>query len=567
MGDSGPPVMLLVTTDDESRTILDGELRRRYAADYEVVTTGSYEHGRAILDGLRHWQRDVAMVLACYSPADRDGLGFLRRARSLHPSAKRAVVVTWGEFASAAAVFRTIAEGHAEVQLIRPERPRDEEFHGSITDVLDDWHLTRGSGFEAVRIIGQTDERTHVLRDAFGRNHIPIGYYPADSEAGQRMLASLGLDDPELPVLVLEFTAPPTTLVNPTDIEIADAFGLMTPPSADSLYDVVIIGAGPAGLAAAVYAASEGLSTLVVERQAVGGQAGTSSLIRNYPGFSRGISGAHLAFRAFQQAWSFGAEFSFMREVVGLEVDGAERVVVLSDGNRVRGRAVIVATGVDYRRLGVPELEDLVGRGVYYGAAVSEAPAMVGHPVLVVGGGNSAGQAALHLAKYAQQVTMLVRGPSLAASMSDYLIGQLRSTRNVTIRHRATVVGGRAADGCLEAVEVEDLDDGHHETLPARGLFALIGSSPHTAWLDGIVQRDEAGYLVTGTEVDRAAALDPDAVPRPFESSIPGVFAIGDNRRGSVKRVATAVGDGAGVVQLLHGYLADTSATADARSG
>jgi thioredoxin reductase (NADPH) len=556
MGDSGPPVMLLVTSDGESRAILDAELRRRYAADYEVVTTGSYEHARAILDGLRHWQRPVAMVLACYSPADRDGVAFLRRARNLHPSAKRAIVVTWGEFASAVVVFRAIAEGHAEVQLIRPERPRDEEFHGSITDVLDDWHLAQGTGFEAVRIIGQTDERTHALRDAFNRNHIPIGFYPADSDAGSRMLSGLGLDDPELPVLVLEFTAPPTVLVNPSDIEIADAFGLMTPPSADRVYDVVIIGAGPAGLAAAVYAASEGLSTLVVERQAVGGQAGTSSLIRNYPGFSRGISGAHLAFRAFQQAWSFGTEFTFMREAVGLEVDGLERIVTLSDGSRVRGRSVIVATGVDYRRLGVDDLEALVGRGVYYGAAVSEAPLLAGLPVLVVGGGNSAGQAALHLAKYAKQVTMLVRGSTLATSMSDYLIDQLRSTRNVAIRHRAAVVGGQAIDDCLEAVEVEDLDDGTTEALPARGLFALIGSRPHTGWLDGVVQRDEAGYLLTGSDVDRSGAGAADVV-RPFESSVPGVFAIGDNRRGSVKRVATAVGDGAGVVQVLHGYLAD----------
>jgi thioredoxin reductase (NADPH) len=560
MGDSGPPVMLLVTTDAASRVILDRELRHRYAIDYEVVTTGSYEHARAILDGLRHWQRDVAMVLAVYGPTDRDGLTFLRRARALHPSAKRAIVVTWGEFASAAAVFRAIAEGHAELQLIRPERPRDEEFHGAITDVLDDWHLTHGSGFEAVRIIGQTDERTHVLRDAFSRNHIPIGYYPADSEAGQRMLSSLGLEQPELPVLVLEFTAPPTTLVNPTDIEIADAFGLMTPPDSDRVYDVVIIGAGPAGLAAAVYAASEGLSTLVVERQAVGGQAGTSSLIRNYPGFSRGISGAHLAFRAFQQAWSFGAEFTFMREAVGLEVHGRERVVLLSDGSRVRGLAVIVATGVDYRRLEVPVLEDLIGRGVYYGAAVSEAPTMAGQPVVVVGGGNSAGQAALHLAKYAQHVTMLVRGANLAASMSDYLIDQLRAARNVTIRHRVTVVGGEATDGCLDAIEIEHLDDGTKERLRARGLFALIGSSPHTGWLEGVVDRDEAGFLHTGTDVDRAQPA------RPFESSVPGVFAIGDNRRGSVKRVATAVGDGAGVVQLLHGYLAEVSATADDRT-
>ena len=565
MTNSGPPVMLLASVDDESRAILDGELRRRYAADYEVVTTGSYEHARAILDGLRHWGRDVAMILACYTPADRDGLTFLRRARNIHPSAKRAVVVPWGQFDSAAAVFRTIAEGHAELQLQRPERPRDEEFHGAITDVLDDWHLTMGTGFEAVRLIGQTDERTHNLRDAFSRNHIPIGYYAADTEAGRRMLDSLGLEDPELPVLVLEFTAPPTTLVNPSDIEIADAFGLMTPPSAEKLYDVVIIGAGPAGLAAAVYAASEGLETLVIERQAVGGQAGTSSLIRNYPGFSRGISGAHLAFRSFQQAWSLGAEFVFMREVVGLSSVGDERVVALSDGSIVRGRSAIVATGVDYRRLGLPDLEEMVGRGVYYGAAVSEAPAMAGKPVFVIGGGNSAGQAALHLAKYAKQVSLLVRSDSLAASMSEYLIAQLQSTRNVDIRYRTQVVGGAAVDGCLDSIELERLDGGGTEVCPAGGLFVLIGSRPHTGWLEGIVQRDDGGYVLTGADVELAAVPDPDRVPLPFETSMPGVFAIGDTRRGSVKRVATAVGDGAGVVQLLHGYLAEEPAAAEAR--
>lgn len=564
MTDNGPPVMLLATVDEESRHILDRELRARYAADYEVVTTGSYEHARAILDGLRHWGRDVAMILGCYTPADREGLTFLRRARSIHPSARRAVVVTWGQFDSATAVFRTIAEGHAELQLLRPERPRDEEFHGAITDVLDDWHLTMGTGFEAVRIIGRTDERTHTLRDAFGRNHIPIGYYSADTEAGQGMLDNLGLDDPDLPVLVLEFTAPPTTLVNPSDIEIADAFGLMTPPSAEELYDVVIVGAGPAGLAAAVYAASEGLATLVIERQAVGGQAGTSSLIRNYPGFSRGVSGAHLAFRSFQQAWSFGAEFVFMRDVVGLAASGDERRVTMSDGSVVRGRAVIVATGVDYRRLDIEALERMIGRGVYYGAAVSEAPAMAGKPVFVIGGGNSAGQSALHLAKYAKHVTLLVRGESLSSSMSDYLIDQLHSTRNVDIRHRAAVVGGSAVDECLHTVDVQDLDGGGTEVLPAGGLFVLIGSRPHTAWLEGTVQRDEGGYVVTGPDLDRDALPDADRIPLPFETSMRGVFAIGDTRRGSVKRVATAVGDGAGVVQLLHGYLAEEPAPAAA---
>lgn len=555
MTDSGPPVMLLATTDGESRKILDRALRGRYATDYEVVTTDSYAHARAILDGLRHWGRDVAMILGCYTPEDRDGLSFLRRARSIHPSAKRAVVVTWGQFDSAAAVFRTIAEGHAELQLLRPERPRDEEFHGAITDVLDDWHLTMGAGFEAVRLIGLTDERTHNLRDSFSRNHIPIGYYPADTQAGRRMLDSLGLDEPELPVLVLEFTAPPTTLINPSDIEIADAFGLMTPPSAEELYDVVVIGAGPAGLAAAVYAASEGLRTLVIERQAVGGQAGTSSLIRNYPGFSRGISGAHLAFRSFQQAWSFGAEFVFMRDAVGLTAGQGERVVALSDGSQVRGRSVVVATGVDYRRLGIDDLEQLVGRGVYYGAAVSEAPTMAGRPVFVVGGGNSAGQAALHLAKYARQVSLLIRGESLSASMSDYLIDQLRSTRNVDIRYQIAVTGGEAVDGCLDRIEVQHLDDASTEVLEAGGLFVLIGSRPHTAWLDGIVQRDEGGYVATGADVGRAGLDESSRWPLPFETSMPGVFAIGDTRSGSVKRVATAVGDGAGVVQLLHDYL------------
>jgi len=555
MGETGPPVMLLATVDDGSREILDTELRRRYAADYEVITTGSYQHARAILEGLRRWERDVAMVLCCYSPADREGLDFLRRARGLHPSAKRAVVVTWGDFDSASAVFGAIAQGHAEVQVVRPERRRDEEFHGAITDVLDDWHLANGTGFEAVRLIGRAEERTHNLRDAFSRNHIPTGYYPADSEAGRRMLDGLDLHDPELPVVVLEFTAPPTALVNPTDVEIADAFGLMSPPSPDTVFDVVVIGAGPAGLATAVYAASEGLATIVVERQAVGGQAGTSSLIRNYPGFSRGISGAHLAFRSFQQAWAFGAEFVFLREVVGLEVQGAERVVVLSDGNRIRGRSVVVATGVDYRRLEVPTLEPLLGRGVFYGAAVSEAPALAGRPVFVVGGGNSAGQAALHLSKYAKKVRLLVRGESLGASMSEYLIDQLRSTRNIDLWYRTAVVGGTAVDDCLQTVEVEHLDDGRRDEHPAAGLFVLIGGRPHTDWLDGVVERDDAGFVLTGNDLSDTGRIG-DRDPLPFETSIPGVFAIGDNRRGSVKRVATAVGDGAGVVQLIHSYLA-----------
>ncbi len=560
--DATDPVMMLATTDAVSREVLGSELRRRYGADYEVVVCADYLHARAVLEGLRRWGRSVALVIGYYGPEDRDGLSFLRRAYGLHPAAKRAVAVTWGDFASAPTVFAAIGRGHADLTLLRPERPRDEEFHGAITDALDDWHLAQGVGFAAVRVIGeQRDERTHELRDSFGRNHIPVSFHRVGSEATDRIIAGLGLDEPDLPVVVLSFTSPPTTLENPTDLEIADAFGLMEPLPADSQYDVVVVGAGPSGLAAAVYASSEGLSTLVVEQQAVGGQAGTSSLIRNYPGFSRGVSGTHLAARAFQQAWSFGTDYSFMRQVVELGVEGDLRTVTLSDGSVVRARSVVIATGVDYRRLDVPELEALIGRGVFYGAAVSEAPSMTGEPVVVVGGGNSAGQAALHLAKYAKHVTLMVRGPSLAASMSEYLISQLDATRNVSLRYRTAVHGGRAAEGCLAALTVGPPNHGGAtdlEEIDAAGLFVLIGSVPRTSWLPALVQRDETGFVRTGRDVvpsDGEVSLD--GGPRlPLETSLPGVFAIGDVRAGSIKRVATAVGDGATVISVAHGYLA-----------
>ena len=554
MGDT-VPVVVLATSDATSRDVLGSELRRRYGADYEVVVCADYQHARAVLEGLRRWERPVALVIGCYGPDDRDGLDFLRRARALQPAAKRAVAVIWGDFASAPTVFAAIAHGHAELSVVRPERPRDEEFHGAVTDALDDWHLAQGVGFEAVRLIGeQRDERTHSLRDSFGRNHIPVAFHPVGTAATDRMLTGLGLEDPALPVVVLSFTSPPTTLVDPTDLEIADAFGLMAPLSGDKVYDVVVVGAGPSGLAAAVYASSEGLSTFVIEQQAVGGQAGTSSLIRNYPGFSRGVSGAHLAYRSFQQAWTFGTEYSFMRQVGELGVDGDLRTVSMSDGSVVRARTVVVATGVDYRRLDVPELESLVGRGVFYGAAVSEAPSMSGEQVCVVGGGNSAGQAALHLAKYARHVTLLVRGPSLAASMSEYLISQLQATRNVTLRYRTAILGGREVDGCLGAVTVGDPAGGDRAELEAAGLFVLIGSVPRTSWLPESVRRDATGFVHTGPDPDD----DPQAgMRRPLETTLPGVFAIGDVRAGSIKRVATAVGDGATVISLVHGYLAE----------
>lgn len=558
------PIMLIATTDPDSRRILGDELRRRYGADYEVVACAGHAHGRAVLEGLRRWNREVALILGCYGPADRGGLDFLRRAYGFHPAAKRAVVVTWGDFASAPTVFRAIGQGYAELLIIRPERSRDEEFHGAITDALDDWHLAQGGGgFEAVRLIGGVgDERTHALRDSLSRNHIPVGFHPAGSETAERTLESLGLRDPVLPVLVLEFTASPIVLENPSDLEIAEAMGVTRPPPAGKVFDVVVVGAGPSGLATAVYASSEGLSTMVVEGEAVGGQAGTSSLIRNYPGFSRGVSGAHLAYHSFHQAWTLGTDFLFMRKVEGLGRDGALYAVSISDGSVVRSRTVVVATGVDYRRLGIPQLEDLVGRGVFYGATVSEAPSMAGKHVCVVGGGNSAGQAVLHLAKFAKTVTLLVRGPTLSVSMSDYLISQLEATRNVAVRYSTMIVGARDRDGFLAAIRVAaagSADAAPSEEIEAGGLFVLIGSVPRTSWLPETVERDPAGFLRTGTsrDVSDAGSATPGRPPLALETSMPGIFAIGDVRAGSIKRVATAVGDGATVVSMLHTYLAE----------
>jgi thioredoxin reductase (NADPH) len=370
------------------------------------------------------------------------------------------------------------------------------------------------------------------------------------------MLDGLGLVSPDLPVVVLRFAAQRSVLANPSDLEIAEAFGLLTPISADDVCDVAVVGAGPAGLAVAVYASSEGMRTVVVEAGPVGGQAATSSMIRNYPGFPQGVSGSTLTSQTFQQAWSFGATFLLLREATSLSGHNGHYRLGLSDGNVLSARAVVIATGAAYTELGVPDLEGLHGRGVFYGAAVSEAPAMRGQKVFVVGAGNSAGQAAIHLARWADQVTVLVRGESLAQSMSDYLIRMIGAVPNVDVTYGVQVAGGAGTDR-LESLVLEDRASGQRRDVPADGLFVLIGSQPRTEWLGETLMRDPEGFILTGPDVLEEVATGWPLLRPPslHEASLPGVFAAGDVRRGSVKRVGSAVGEGAVTIPQVHAFL------------
>ena len=567
------PMILTMSRSADSRAVITEELRKRYEADYIIVATETPEAALERLTDARDDTTPVALILAGYTEEDPDAMAFLTAARALHPAAKRAAVVRWGQFDRAREVFAALAQGAIDYYLIRPEHPRDEEFHGVVTQALDDWRLGHSTPFEAVRIIGDhRSARSQELRDGFTRNHIPMKFYDVDSETGRKVLEGLGLESPALPVVVVLFGPEPKVLTDPDDIEIADAFGMISPLPADVRFDVTVIGAGPAGLSAAVYAASEGLRTLVIERQAIGGQAGTSSLIRNYPGFPYGVSGTKLAFSAFQQAWSFGTTFHMGREATGLQADGRDRVLALSDGSSVRTSSVIIATGVDYRLLGVPSLEERRGRGVYYGAAVSDAPSMAGKRVCVVGGGNSAGQAAVHLARYADHVTVLVRGATLATSMSEYLITVIDTAPNIDVRHRVQVTDGGGPDDELAYVVLRNLETGDEERLETRALFVLIGSESRTEWLGDAVVRDEWGFICTGQNfppgVDVAmssAAETGEAAmrsPYPAETSMPGVFAVGDVQRGSIKRVASSVGTGASAIQYVHRYLDEVRTTA-----
>lgn len=547
-------IILGVDDDAADLGILQRELSKRYGQDYAVVCEGSPSDALGTLRRLTDQAGPVALVLAAQWMTEMEGVEFLRRVHGLHPTAKRALLIRWGDRSSAEPILRAMSLGAFDYYVPKPSTPPDEQFHFLVGQFLYDWARAHGAGFKPVRIVGERGtSRLHQLRDVLSRNGILYEVCEPDSTDGQELLKAARMSADDLPlVFVLD-----TPLANPSNAEIADAFGVNT-AALERTLDLIIVGAGPAGLGAAVYGASEGLDTLIVEREALGGQAGTSSLIRNFLGFPTGISGASLATRAYEQAWLFGAGFHFMRDVTGLRVGSGEHQVVLSDGTHVTSRAVLVATGVTYRRLGVPGLESLNGIGVFYGAAVSEAKALEGQRVFVAGGGNSAGQAALHLADYAEHVTLLVRGDSLAASMSEYLTKEIDATANIAVQLGTEVVEGEG-QGRLEALVLLDRATGERNRVPAAALFVLIGAQPHTDWLPPVIERDDWGYVLTGPDLLRDGKPPPswplERPPMMLETSIPGVFAAGDVRARSVKRVASGVGEGAIAVQLIHEYL------------
>jgi thioredoxin reductase (NADPH) len=555
----GDPCPALIAVDDDPDTLelIASEMRRRYGEDYHVVCLRSPLDALAVLEELRNAGREVAVILADQWMPEMEGLEFLDRARSLDPRAKRGLLIDWGGWGhrpTAQAIFTGMTATHMDYYVVKPWGPRDEQFHRMVTEFLHEW--TRGRSPRASEITLVADEqspRCYELRSVLGRNGVPFVFQSSASPEGRRTLSEVGHGGETAPVAVIRSGQ---VIIDPSSAQLAAAFGVDTELDARRDFDLVVVGAGPAGLTAAVYASSEGLRTLVVERGTLGGQAGSSSLIRNYLGFSRGISGAELAQRAYQQAWVFRTQFLLMRELTRVSHENGRFSLTVTGAGTVVAPAVVLATGMSYRRIAVPALEELIGNGVYYGASTPEAQALAGKEAYVVGGGNSAGQTVLHLACFAQRVTLLVRGPALGDTMSQYLRDALDAMGNVRVRLRTEVVDGGARDGRLDHLVLRDKATGETERVDADGLFILIGARPHTDWLPDGVERDRWGYVLTGSELVQEGRISEswplERPPLMMETSLPGMFAVGDVRHGSTKRVASAVGDGAVVVEQIH---------------
>jgi thioredoxin reductase (NADPH) len=553
-----PPILLAIIEDEDTLEDVETQLVQRYAHDYRVESLTDPEQALRTLAELARAGEEVALVLAGQSPSDVTVGELLERASQLHPHAKRGLVVpggAWADPPTAEAILDAMALGRVNYYIPRPAASPDEVFHQAISSFLLEWATERRMVPHTVHIVGEAwSGRAFELREVFERCAVPHAFCLADSDEGRDLLANAG-PKAKLPLMVLPDGR---ALSDPSNAELAEAAGAPV-DFEERAYDVVIVGSGPAGLSAAVYGASEGFRTLVVDEGGIGGQARSSSLIRNYLGFPRGVSGSRLAEQAYEQASVFGASFVFMHRATALSRSGDRLNVSLSDGRRIRAAAVILATGASYRRLGVPSLEALNGAGVFYGGPTSDAHALTGKDAYIAGGGNSAGQAALHLARHARRVTLVMRTTSLEVGMSRYLVREIEATPNVEIRTRTAVVGG-GGEGRLQELVLRENAAGDDETVAADALFVLIGARPHTAWLPDEIARDGRGFLYTGEDVLNGRGWPLERRPFTLETSMPGVLAAGDVRHASVKRVASAVGEGSIAVQLTHNLFADEHA-------
>jgi thioredoxin reductase (NADPH) len=548
------PRTAILTVDDDpgvSRAVAR-DLRRRYGQQYRIVRA---ESPSSALEALRQMKLRgdlVAMIVADYRMPGQNGIEFLEQASDIYPGARRVLLTAYADTGAAIDAINVVDLDH---YLLKPWDPPEEKLYPVLDELLSKWHEEDRRPVHVTKLVGHRwSARSSEAREFLARNQVAYRWYESEGPDGQRLLAAAQADGLRLPVVI---TPDGEALIEPTDAELAIKVGLATTPSQD-FYDLIVIGGGPAGLGAAVYGASEGLRTVLVERTATGGQAGQSSRIENYLGFPDGVSGAQLTDRARRQATRFGAELLTTRDVVALDVNGSARTVRFADGGTIDAHTVILATGVSYRQLDAPGLEEMTGRGVYYGSALTEAAACAGEDVYIVGGANSAGQAAVYLARHAKSVTILCRGASLERSMSYYLIQQIREVGNISVRTCTEVIGAAGSDH-LERLTLRDTTTGATETVSAGWLFLFIGAAPLTDWLDGIVDRDERGFVVAGPDLsidgDRPRGWELDRAPYHLETSVPGVFVAGDARAESAKRVASAVGEGAMAVMLVHRYL------------
>jgi len=551
------PVLLTVDDDPEVLRAIERDLRSRYADRYRIMRANSGSAGLNTLRELKARNNPVALLLADQRMPQMDGVNFLSEAMEMHPLAKRALLTA---YADTSAAIDAINEARVHYYLMKPWDPPEEKLFPALDDLLHDWTATFHPPYEGIRVLGtRWSTRSYELRDFLARNQVP--YQWIDVELAQTdpevsgLVNSLGPEAETLPLILFPDGA---RLAEPPLPAVADKIGLHT-HTETSFYDLAIVGGGPAGLAAAVYGASEGLHTVMIEREAPGGQAGLSSRIENYLGFPSGLSGNDLARRAVAQARRFGVEILAPQEAVSLRAEGPYRFLKLADGFEISCHALLLAMGVQWRTLDVPGIERLQGAGVYYGGGTTEAMACKGEIVHIIGGANSAGQAAMHFAKFADKVVMLVRGESLAATMSHYLIEQIEKTPNIEVQTRSSVVEVHG-ETRLTGLTILCSATGVKEQVPATSLYIFIGAQPRTEWLGNLIERDERGFILSGPDLLRGGKRPPswtlDRDPGLLETNVPGIFVVGDVRHGSVKRVASGVGEGAVVVQFMHQYLA-----------